>query len=145
MKTSQPTPLTSTVAWVGNAATSLPSRKVIIRLNASSFRLQHKRKIDMFAFDDVEAICGKSFPVRGRIWKNGGRAFSWQNHQTRSGFLDKFSDAFLIQWRHPATHTGSKIPDQARFLKINGAEFHLRLQIVATLPVKLRGGKESSG
>src|SRR6266446_4598938 len=86
---------------------------------------------------DVETGGGKCFPVWRRTSKNFPHVRRRQNHKSRPVFVHEFGRVLLLQWRHPAFHSCPEIPNQARFLKIDRAEFHFWSQLLSSFSKKL--------
>src|SRR5207248_4902968 len=92
-----------------------------------------------------------SVPGRFKIGKEDGGGFAWQHEEPCPRFSHVIGGVFPSQRRHKATNSISKVPDQARLVVIDGAEFHFGFEIAPAFArecvtrkksAESRGGKQ---
>src|SRR2546423_6380493 len=95
----------------------------------------------MFALGNVKAARRKCFPA----WMISGDVADRQDQESRARLFHEVAGSFRIKRRHPAVDARAKIPDQTRFMKVEGCKFHLRFQITSRLLIKLRSREKWRG
>src|SRR5204863_10032820 len=90
-------------------------------------RITHHRKIQAFAFRDIETTdCKKSPPFRwvSEKFPRNGRP---KGDKTWTSSAHELSSAMLIQRREKTLDAGAKIPDQTWLLELYRSKLHVRL------------------
>src|SRR6267143_1374390 len=72
-----------------------------------------------------------SAPGRFRIREKGSSRFAWQYDEPCPGFSHVVGGVLRSQCRHEIANSISKVPDHARFVVIDRAEFHFGFEIAA--------------
>src|SRR2546423_3760112 len=128
-----------------NPSTLNASTQTVVdgRCRSFLFWLKQHRQIDAPPFRNVKSSCAIAAPGCIDVRKNLRYRCCWQHNKTGSIATHEFTGIFAFQRRHESTDLITKIPNQTRFGKLDGAEFHFGFQAKPAVTRKIIAWKKS--